>query len=376
MSDVIARRQGQPVLFLGLLLAGWCLARLLLWESPWPQTLRLSETLRFAGANLPVAEPRPATRSIPLSARAPEAGARLPDVPGYLADRTAVRASYRDIAAQFADPTARQRAFDTHRRAAGHALLFSAGLAALPLPRSVATALDNAGSAPRDAFSPQIAGSAWRIASWVVLRQGDTGALVGGVRPASYGASQMGALLSYRLAPGTAHDPGAYARATKALVEDGETEAAVGLRLRPFARVPLAVHAEVRATHRPGQAAEFRPAAFVAGGFERRGLPAGLNARGYGQAGFVGGSFATPFADGALVVERDVAAFDLGDVALGATARGGAQKGAARLDVGPKVSFRLTVGQAPARIEADYLWRVAGNAAPGNGGLITLSTGF
>ena len=63
MSDVIARRQGQPVLFLGLLLAGWCLARLLLWESPWPQTLRLSETLRFAGANLPVAEPRPATRS-------------------------------------------------------------------------------------------------------------------------------------------------------------------------------------------------------------------------------------------------------------------------------------------------------------------------
>ena len=62
--------------------------------------------------------------------------------------------------------------------------------------------------------------------------------------------------------------------------------------------------------------------------------------------------------------------------ALGATARGGAQKGAARLDVGPKVSFRLTVGHAPARIEADYLWRVAGNAAPGNGGLITLSTGF
>tara|TARA_Y100000780_G_scaffold202680_1_gene195999 strand:+ start:92 stop:955 length:864 start_codon:yes stop_codon:yes gene_type:complete len=287
-----------------------------------------------------------------------------------------VRASYRDIAAQFADPTARQRAFDTHRRAAGHALLFSAGMAALPLPRSVATALDNAGSAPRDPFSPQIAGSAWRIDSWVVLRQGDTGALVGGVRPASYGASQMGALLSYRLAPGTAHDPSAYARATRALVEDGETEAAVGLRLRPFARVPLAVHAEVRATHRPGQAAEFRPAAFVAGGFERRGLPAGLNARGYGQAGFVGGSFATPFADGALVVERDVAAFDLGDVALGATARGGAQKGAERLDVGPKVSFRLTVGQAPARIEADYLWRVAGNAAPGNGGLITLSTGF
>jgi hypothetical protein len=46
------------------------------------------------------------------------------------------------------------------------------------------------------------------------------------------------------------------------------------------------------------------------------------------------------------------------------------------LDVGPKVSFRLTVGQAPARIEADYLWRVAGNAAPGNGGLITLSPGF
>ncbi|MEH6682908.1 MAG: hypothetical protein V7664_00270 [Qipengyuania sp.] len=29
-----------------------------------------------------------------------------------------------------------------------------------------------------------------------------------------------------------------------------------------------------------------------------------------------------------------------------------------------------------ARIEADYRWRVAGNAEPGNGGVVTLSTGF
>ena len=45
MSAAEGRRQGQPVLFLGLLLAGWCLARLLTWQSPWPEVAPLTEAL-------------------------------------------------------------------------------------------------------------------------------------------------------------------------------------------------------------------------------------------------------------------------------------------------------------------------------------------
>ena len=114
----------------------------------------------------------------------------------------------------------------------------------------------------------------------------------------------------------------------------------------------------------------------MAGGFEQVRLPMEVTARAYGQAGYVGGDFATPFADGALVAERRAVTFDSGGLSLGAGAWGGAQKGASRVDVGPAVTLNLSAGGAPVRLEADYRVRVAGNAAPGNGGVLTLSTGF
>ena len=52
MRDVVARRQGQPVLFLALLLAGWCLLRIVTWENPWPLNSVLSEPFRLTNADL------------------------------------------------------------------------------------------------------------------------------------------------------------------------------------------------------------------------------------------------------------------------------------------------------------------------------------
>ena len=40
------------------------------------------------------------------------------------------------------------------------------------------------------------------------------------------------------------------------------------------------------------------------------------------------------------------------------------------------MTLDLTLDNVPARIEADYRWRVAGDATPGHGGVLTLSTGF
>ncbi|UYH55148.1 hypothetical protein N6L26_00840 [Qipengyuania sp. SS22] len=378
MTHAVTRRQGQPVLFLGLLLAGWCLLRVLTWESPWPQALGLPEPLHFASADL-----RQPDTTIELNDGIIALLASNDRLANKAAGRSATVPVFRSPMASIAERPPFERPdpiehFDTHRRAAGHNLLFAAGMARLPLPRSVAAVLDREQNIlqPVTRAIPRRASSPWRMDGWVVMRGDGLQPSESGSRPASYGASQLGAVLSYRLAPSTPHVPAAYIRASRALVDGGETEGALGLRARPFAGIPLTIHAEGRLTARPGHSPEIRPAAFVAGGFDRLDLPAQVVARGYGQAGYVGGEFATPFADGAFVAEREVARFDLGRVALGGGIWGGVQQGAARLDIGPSLTVDLRLGDAPARIEADYRWRVAGNAEPGNGGVVTLSTGF
>ena len=81
-------------------------------------------------------------------------------------------------------------------------------------------------------------------------------------------------------------------------------------------------------------------------------------------------------ADGKLHVLRSVHSFDLGEVSGGAAAWGGAQKDAERIDLGPSVRFDLSIGEAPARLSVDYRQRVAGEAEPPSGVVVTLSTRF
>ena len=119
-----------------------------------------------------------------------------------------------------------------------------------------------------------------------------------------------------------------------------------------------------------------RPSVFATTGLFADHSDSGMITRGYAQAGFVGGKAATAFADGQIGAERRVARFDLGDVAVGAGAWGGVQRGAGRLDIGPSASLALQLGEAPARLSADYRFRVAGDALPGSGAALTLSAGF
>ncbi|KWV92578.1 hypothetical protein [Erythrobacter sp. AP23] len=378
MSDPVVRRQGQPVLFLGLLLVGWCLVRIVTWQNPWPSSLPLSESLRLATAEFRQTKSGSRIEEVsPTTGPAAKGGGPVPSLSAW----EKVPLSFEPVDVPLSavpTPQAYSEHFDTHQRAVGHNLLFMAGMASLPMPRSVAEMLDRQSrKMPTGAASPPAWSiSPWRFDAWVVLREGGNRLSDGGARPASYGASQLGAVISYRLAPTSTAAPSIYARASHALIEGGETEGALGLRLRPVASAPLAIHAEARVTERPGRPAQIRPSIFVAGGFDRLRLPAGFEARGYGQAGYVGGDFATAFADGSMVAEKELASFDLGRVSLGGGVWGGAQQGAARLDLGPSVTLDVRLGTTPARIEADYRWRVAGDAEPGDGGVLTLSTGF
>lgn len=217
--------------------------------------------------------------------------------------------------------------------------------------------------------------SRWRADGWLVLREGSSTLAEGGRLPASYGGSQAGVALAYRLAPTSQFAPTAYFRTNRNFGSPGETDSALGLRVRPLGSLPIEVQMEARLTQR-SNTTEVRRAALIAGGFEDGSLPIGLLARGYGQAGYVGGDFATAFADGALVAERETTTLGGGALSIGAGAWGGAQKGASRVDVGPTVALKFMAKDGPVRLEAGYRFRVAGNARPENSGVLTLSTGF
>jgi hypothetical protein len=151
-----------------------------------------------------------------------------------------------------------------------------------------------------------------------------------------------------------------------------ERELAAGVRWRPVARIPVQVIAERRLR-------ENRPDAFaalVAGGQSGVKLPLGFRLDGYGQAGFVSGQGGGPFADVAAQAHRSIAQSQRASFAIGAGIWAGGQDNVMRMDVGPNIRANVTAGGALFQLDASWRVRVAGNARPGNGPAMTLSTSF
>ena len=251
----------------------------------------------------------------------------------------------------------------------GHQLLWLAALGQLPLPAALNSALRAVPSAPQPATKR------WSGDSWLLLRRGAGPAALAAIG-GSYGASQAGAVLRYRLAPADPRKPALYLRGSAALNGTREQELAFGFSARLVPALPVAALAELRAT-RTAAGTRGRPAAALVTELPVLALPFKLSAEAYGQAGYVGGRNATPFADGQLRLERKTFATGNAELRAGAGVWAGAQKGAARVDVGPTASlrFRLT-DSAGARLSADWRFRVAGDAAPGSGPALSLSAGF
>jgi hypothetical protein len=214
----------------------------------------------------------------------------------------------------------------------------------------------------------------WSLDAWAFVRGGG-GRVQGGVISPVYGASQGGAVLRYRLAPSSPHRPAAYLRATMAPGGAAEREVALGVAARPVAALPFAAQAEVRYYRAPG-IGEFRPAVLIVSEFAPLALPGQIAVEAYAQAGYVGGRLATPFADGQARLTREVADIGQARLRLGGGAWGGAQRGAERVDIGPTATIDIPIAQGSARLALDYRWRLAGDAQPGSGLALTLSTGF
>ena len=373
--------RGQPLLVLGVLLAGWLGARATLWQTPLEVPLGPEWSVAATAAD------RPATGvGDRLMALAGLRGLRREST-GEAADRT--RLARLVIAGSAALPSpillpalqgVPQTASVPVRLAVGHNLLFAAGLAQMDVPPALRAHFVGGmagipAAAPAFARAPSPRPSdRWSADAWLLLR-GD-----GGIEPVaagrpSYGRSQAGAVVRYSLAPGSRHRPQAYVRASSALGGAREQDIAAGLSARPGSRWPVRVAVEARMSRtEPG--VDLRPAAFAVTELPALELPLGMRGEAYLQGGYVGGRFATAFIDGQARIERPLARWQDGELSGGAGVWGGAQKGSARLDVGPTAAVSFRLGDSRGRIAADYRFRVAGEAQPASGPALTLSAGF
>ena len=252
------------------------------------------------------------------------------------------------------------------------------------IPRAnLSVAPDGGGTSPAAAHGPPAPRRAqarrWSGDGWLLLRPGG-GIASAGPGYATYGASQLGAVLRYRLKAGP-HGVAAYARATAAVNGSGERELAVGLSARPLADVPVIAAVEWRASrftaanHASG-GTHLRPAVLAITQLPPIGLRSGTRAEFYAAGGYVGGAGATAFVDGQMRVDHPVARFGSVELRGGGGAWGGAEQGAGRLDVGPTATLGLALGRIGARLGVDWRFRVVGNAAPGSGPALTVATGF
>ncbi len=231
----------------------------------------------------------------------------------------------------------------------------------LPAARMLQVQTDPA--APPSRYAPSArrwSGSAWLL----VRRDGAVPALApGGI----LGGSQAGGRLLYRLNGDTTR-PLALAARLSAPLRGRGAEAALGLDWRPIAGLPVHLLAERRQGLDGGGRSVF--AAAVYGGASVN-LPSGVRLDAYAQAGAVGTRSRDLFADGAVRV-----GLPLGPVEIGGSAWGAAQPGATRLDAGPQASLPLRVGESNLRLAADWRFRLAGDAMPGSGPVLTLGADF
>ena len=392
------RRRGQPLIALVLVMVSWVGARAALWDN----TL-IAQSSAHAAAPL-AKQSKPKTAPLQPQPPALSAPAQLHrDAPAPL-DRPVLTTPAAPLTPPntdtpmlpFSAPNepdgdrALTEPSDTPlspRVAAGHQQLWLAGMNLLPADPAVAMAppgplLPMIPAAAALAQAAQAGQSHWSVDGWLLLRPGGNAfnapgaGLPGTVVPAGfYGGSQSGLILRYFLAPGSRLNPALYVRGSSGIERPRGEELAAGVSVRPIPGLPVRLLAEGRVT-RTTSGTIVRPAAALVSELAPVRLPLGLRAEAYVQAGYVGGRSATAFVDGQARLEHPLVRVSGVELRAGGGAWGGAQRGASRLDVGPTATLSFRLGTVGTRVSADYRWRVAGNAAPGSGPVLTLSAGF
>lgn len=207
----------------------------------------------------------------------------------------------------------------------------------------------------------------WQASAWLLLRAGSgpQGALTGGL----LGASQAGARIGYAI--DDAHRLSLFGRVSTALATPG-AEAALGIDWQPT-RLPVRLIAEERL---PIGAAYGGPTLGVVGGIGPVPVLGRIELESYAQAGVIVRDGGIGFVDGLARLHHPLAVISGVHLSAGAGLSGGAQPGAARLDVGPVIIVDVPVRRHALRFSLEWRQRVAGGAAPGAGPALTIGADF
>lgn len=237
---------------------------------------------------------------------------------------------------------------------------------------------------PADNPSKIIAAERLSLDVWGFGRPGGgVGAIVG---QGQYGGSQAGAILRYMLGDGQVSAPMLFARATRSFSGPPQADIAFGASARPAADIPIRIAAEQRLALDDNGFS--RPSLYAVTEIARLPLPRGASLDVYGQAGAIGVSNPAYFFDLQLVAQKQVARNRGGTLSLGAGLWSGGQgpigddngasgvSAVARVDIGPRAAINFSIDEQTVHIAVDWRQRIAGNAAPGSGPAVTLSTRF
>lgn len=212
----------------------------------------------------------------------------------------------------------------------------------------------------------------WSLGGWLYLREASAAAPDAIAAAGQLGGSQAAVRLAYGF--GTTGRARAYGRATMAMRQPSQRELAFGVAFAPVAGWPVDVAIEQRVAL--GSQGRTALAAMVVAGVSDVALPYGFRLDAYGQAGVVGLRRRDGFADGAVAIDREIGRVSAASLHLGALAAGAVQPGAARIDVGPRLTLRLPEVGEGSRVALDWRQRVAGNARPTSGLALTLAADF
>lgn len=360
MAQTAATRRGRPLLALGLLFSGWTALRIAMWQ-PTASLPAQPVTLAVARPAAAFAAPRPEAAPLGATPRhlAPPRMRMLPPEKRNPTAPTPPAVPWLQLASEVVIP------------------------ASAPSPSFALPPKSKPRKPPEDEFYEPVVEKddpRWSGENWVLMRAG-SGDAAQAPGAASYGASQAGAIVRYRLGKGEVASSYAYLRTSLAINAPGQDrEVALGFGIRPVRKLPLRVLVEARLQDTRTSPMQVRPVATVITELPWQRLPLGFRAEAYGQAGYAGGRGATPFFDAQALLDRPVRGVvpRNNDLRVGAGIWSGGQEGAVRLDAGPRLSFRVEPGRlaGPSRVALDWRFRLAGNARPASGPALTVTSAF